>query len=122
MHYLSYIIVLFMFNMVFAKNLRYDIESLIYDDDMKYSDMEYDIESLEYFRKNNDDFIIEITNYYDQNDDFIIEINDVKTNSSYFNKIRGSNYSDLFDNERNDSNEYFEYLTLFKVYLFKFIF
>jgi hypothetical protein len=108
--------------MVFAKNLRYDIESLIYDDDMKYSDMEYDIESLEYFRKNNDDFIIEITNYYDQNDDFIIEINDVKTNSSYFNKIRGSNYSDLFDNERNDSNEYFEYLTLFKVYLFKFIF
>jgi hypothetical protein len=102
---------------MFAKNLRYDIESLVYDDDM-----EYDIESLEYFTKNNDDFIIEITNYHDQNDDFIIEINDVETNSNYFNKIREDNYSDLFDNQRNGSNQYSEYLTLFKVYLFRFIF
>ena len=133
MHYLSYISLLIIFTMISAKNLRYDIESLVYNDStynntiytIQENENLYDIESLEYFTVNDDyykDLTIEITDFYQENDDFIIEIKDIEGDNTYFNKIRENNYSELFDNPKNEINEYSKYLNLLKFYLFKLIF
>ena len=138
MYYLSYISLLIIFTMIYAKNLRYDIESLLYNDsiynntiytiqeNVKLYENPYDIESLEYFTVNDDDYYkdltIEITDFYQENDDFIIEIKDIEGDNTYFNKIRENNYSELFDNPKNEINEYSKYLNLLKFYLFKLIF
>jgi guanylate kinase len=119
--------------MISAKNLRYDIESLVYNDStynntiytIQENENLYDIESLEYFTVNDDyykDLTIEITDFYQENDDFIIEIKDIEGDNTYFNKIRENNYSELFDNPKNEINEYSKYLNLLKFYLFKLIF
>jgi hypothetical protein len=137
--------------MIFAKNLRYDIESLLYNDTLynnsiytiesniksrenpmydteSYENFTYDIESLEYFTVNHNnnyyykDLTVEITDFYQQNDDYIIEIKDIEGDNSYFNKIRENNYSELFDNPKNEINEYSNYINLLKFYLFKLIF
>lgn len=134
MHYLSYISLLIIFTMIYAKNLRYDIESLVYNDStynntiytIQENENLYDIESLEYFTINDDDYYkdltIEITDFYQENDDFVIEIKDIESDNTYFNKIRENNYSELFDNPKNEINEYSKYLNLLKFYLFKLIF